>query len=150
MKKCTAALLGGVAALMTLPAAYAAPAGPVSPVATPPLSYAELLEPVPNALTALKTADAAAARAPARLLRVGWYHHHHHHHHHGYGFGPSFALGLLGGLATAPYYAPPPPPPVYYEDGPDDDDAYCERRYRSYDPRTGTYVGYDGYRHPCP
>jgi hypothetical protein len=28
--------------------------------------------------------------------------------------------------------------------------AYCEQRYRSYDPRTGTYLGYDGYRHPCP
>jgi len=28
--------------------------------------------------------------------------------------------------------------------------AYCAQRYRSYDPRTGTYLGYDGYRHPCP
>lgn len=28
--------------------------------------------------------------------------------------------------------------------------AYCMQRYRSYDPRTGTYLGYDGYRHPCP
>jgi hypothetical protein len=28
--------------------------------------------------------------------------------------------------------------------------AYCESRYRSYDPRTGTYLGYDGQRHPCP
>lgn len=27
---------------------------------------------------------------------------------------------------------------------------YCMRRYRSYDPRSGTYLGYDGYRHPCP
>ena len=24
------------------------------------------------------------------------------------------------------------------------------RRFRSYDPRSGTYVGYDGQRHPCP
>jgi hypothetical protein len=22
--------------------------------------------------------------------------------------------------------------------------------YRSYDPRSGTYLGNDGYRHPCP
>jgi len=29
-------------------------------------------------------------------------------------------------------------------------DAYCERRFRSYDRRTGTYLGYDGRRHPCP
>ena len=28
--------------------------------------------------------------------------------------------------------------------------AYCARRYRSYDPVTQTYLGYDGYRHPCP
>jgi len=28
--------------------------------------------------------------------------------------------------------------------------SYCMRRYRSYDPRSGTYVGYDGYRHSCP
>ena len=30
------------------------------------------------------------------------------------------------------------------------DEEYCFRRYRSYDPRSGTYVGYDGYRHSCP
>ena len=28
--------------------------------------------------------------------------------------------------------------------------AYCMRRFRSYDPGTGTYLGYDGVRHPCP
>ncbi len=27
---------------------------------------------------------------------------------------------------------------------------YCMRRFRSYDPRSGTYLGYDGYRHRCP
>jgi len=26
---------------------------------------------------------------------------------------------------------------------------YCARRYRSYDPASGTYLGYDGLRHPC-
>lgn len=45
------------------------------------------------------------------------------------------------------YYAPPPPPPVVYGA---DADAYCFSRFRSYDPRTRTYLGYDGYRHPCP
>jgi len=30
------------------------------------------------------------------------------------------------------------------------DDAYCARRYRSYDPASGTYLGYDGVRHACP
>ena len=28
--------------------------------------------------------------------------------------------------------------------------GYCMRRYRSYDPYSGTYLGHDGYRHPCP
>jgi hypothetical protein len=28
--------------------------------------------------------------------------------------------------------------------------AYCAQRYRSYDPASGTYLGYDGRRHPCP
>ena len=72
--------------------------------------------------------------------------------------GAGFAAGLLLGglLASRPYYwgygppvyAPPPvyvSPPVY-----DDDIAYCWRRFKSYDPRSGTYLGYDGYRHPCP
>jgi hypothetical protein len=26
---------------------------------------------------------------------------------------------------------------------------YCTRRYRSYDPATGTFMGYDGRRHLC-
>ena len=44
----------------------------------------------------------------------------------------------------------------YYDDGavavaPGGDDVeYCRQRYRSYDLRTGTYLGYDGQRHPCP
>jgi hypothetical protein len=28
--------------------------------------------------------------------------------------------------------------------------AYCAQRFRSYDPASGTYLGYDGLRHPCP
>jgi hypothetical protein len=28
--------------------------------------------------------------------------------------------------------------------------AYCMRRFRSYDPESGTYVGKDGMRRPCP
>ena len=28
--------------------------------------------------------------------------------------------------------------------------AYCEQRYKSYDPASGTFLGYDGLRHPCP
>jgi BA14K-like protein len=27
---------------------------------------------------------------------------------------------------------------------------YCMRRFRSYNPYTGTYMGYDGFERPCP
>jgi BA14K-like protein len=27
---------------------------------------------------------------------------------------------------------------------------YCQQRFRSYDPGSGTYLGFDGLRHPCP
>jgi BA14K-like protein len=30
------------------------------------------------------------------------------------------------------------------------DPSYCAQRYRSYDPASGTYLGFDGLRHPCP
>jgi hypothetical protein len=60
--------------------------------------------------------------------------------------------GYYGGYYPAPYYAAPYPAPGYYAGGPagDDDVAYCMQRYRSYDPGSGTYLGYDGARHPCP
>lgn len=44
----------------------------------------------------------------------------------------------------------------YYDTGPEvavvqgGDASYCAQRYRSYDPASGTYLGYDGQRHPCP
>lgn len=31
-----------------------------------------------------------------------------------------------------------------------ENDAYCAQRHKSYDPSSGTYLGYDGQRHPCP
>jgi hypothetical protein len=31
-----------------------------------------------------------------------------------------------------------------------DSSDYCAQRYRSYDPSTGTYMGFDGQPHPCP
>ena len=30
------------------------------------------------------------------------------------------------------------------------DASYCAQRFRSYDPATGTYLGYDRQPHPCP
>jgi hypothetical protein len=39
---------------------------------------------------------------------------------------------------------------AYGLDNPSNGQAYCMRRFRSYDPAVGTYLGYDGVRHPCP
>ena len=72
-------------------------------------------------------------------------------HGGGWGYyGGGFAAGaILGGLLAAPYYYGGP---VYSEYWPSGGDAigYCIRRFRSYDVRSRTYLGYDGYRHPCP
>jgi hypothetical protein len=93
-------------------------------------------------------------------------HHHHggyrggghyggyHGRHYGGAWGGFAAGAIIGGLLAAPYYRGEPyyyPGPRYYDGPPPDDaEAYCMQRFRSYDPRSGTYLGYDGYRHPCP
>ena len=68
----------------------------------------------------------------------------------------SQSYGYYGGPA---YYAPGYYDDQYYDDGAvavapapvgDDAVAYCMQTYRSYDPASGTYLGNDGYRHPCP
>ena len=68
--------------------------------------------------------------------------------------GGLIAGAIVGGAIAAGaapygpgYYGPPP---VAYGPPPGDAIAYCMQQYRSYDPRSGTYLGYDGFRHPCP
>ncbi len=39
---------------------------------------------------------------------------------------------------------------VYEADNGGRDVAYCRARYRSYDPASQTFLGYDGLRHSCP
>ncbi len=87
----------------------------------------------------------------------------HGHSHHGGGGGAGVAAGIIGGAILGGiiasqqpyYYGPGPyygPPPGYYGApgyGGPDWYAYCSSRYRSFDPASGTYLGYDGYRHPC-
>lgn len=48
------------------------------------------------------------------------------------------------------YRRPPPPPPIYRPPRSWDNHVrWCLERYRSYNPRTNRYVGYDGYFHVC-
>jgi len=122
-------------------------------------------------VTALAVAPASAAPFARGLSplasmqdqlvhQVQWRRHHGHHHgYHRGSRGGAVAAGVLGGLAlgaaigAAGAYAPPPP--VYYEPAPayggggGDWIAYCSSKYRSFDPASGTYLGYDGLRHPC-
>ena len=76
----------GAAAVVAAGAVLTAPASadPVPAAA----SYADLLAPVPNAMSRLAADDASRDSAPAQLVEAQYYpngavdHHHHHHHHH--------------------------------------------------------------------
>jgi BA14K-like protein len=94
-------------------------------------------------------ATTLVAIAPAQAQWRGGY------HRHGY-YGGGAALGgfaagaILGGALAAqgPYYRQGYAPGYYAGGG--DQDAYCFSRFKSYDPGSGTYLGYDGRRHSCP
>lgn len=71
--------------------------------------------------------------------------------------GGGVAAGIIGGMilggiiaSQRPYYYEYPPYGYYPYPYADGAIAYCMRRFRSYDPYTMTYLGYDGFRHPCP
>ena len=90
------------------------------------------------------------------------------------GFIPGAVAGaVIGGALASESYAYYGGPdyyasgsyPGYYDDGYSDDAAvvavapapggddavaYCMQTYQSYDPASGTYLGFDGLRHPCP
>jgi hypothetical protein len=61
----------------------------------------------------------------------------------GYGYNPGY-YGNNPGYSTS-YY-----PTNYQAPGGQDAAASCAQRFRSYDPGSGTYLGRDGQRHPCP
>jgi hypothetical protein len=71
-----------------------------------------------------------------------------------------FGVGALVGSALTPrevyVVPPPPPPPAYYGPvsyGPPPWSPewydYCYARYRSFNPRTGYFMGYDGVPRFC-
>jgi hypothetical protein len=119
---------------------------------------------VATAASAMPVADALAIEnaVPAAIESVQW--------RRGWGWGGAgagFVAGaVVGSALAAPYaygygpYSQPryyqPPAPVYGPPRPGygapvaDAAAYCAQRFKSWDPATGTYLGYDGLRHPCP
>ena len=108
----------------------------------------------------------AAGAAPSQ------YRYQRHGYTHGYGRGNEIGVGaaalatgvIIGGVMqqNQGYGYPAEAYPVYSDQGPTYDDAgpqvvddgdstaYCQRTFRSYDTVSGTYLGYDGLRHPCP
>ena len=80
MDKKIAGLLGAVAAVSTLGTAQAAPtANPMEALRAN--SYAELLEPIPNAAVLLQAVDEQGqAESVDGNVQLAQYHHHHHHH----------------------------------------------------------------------
>jgi hypothetical protein len=87
-------------------------------------------------------------------------------HHHRGSVGPAFGFGAGVAVGPAPYYTYDEPnyaysepsytytAPAYTYTAPayayNDADAWCAARFRTYDPTTGTYMGYDGLPHSCP
>lgn len=115
-----------------------------------------------NALSLTGAQQVLAGAAPGSSVveqvqwrRGGW------HRGRGWGRGAGLGLGagivggaILGSALAAPYYDRSygyyPRTTYYGAYGGGDAVEYCSRRFRSYDPSSGTYLGYDGRRHPCP
>lgn len=110
-----------------------------------------------SAVAMTATAALLIVATPPAMARDHHHHHYRHHHYHGHHHGnigagiAGFAAGaILGGaLAQHRHYGPDyyayRPGPSYHQRV-----RWCMQHYRSYDLRTHTYLGYDGYRHHCP
>ncbi len=94
MEKKIAGLLGAMATLGAVNAAQAAPTPSPAPAdVLRANSFADLLEPIPNAASLLQAIDESEPAQPTesniQLAQLyigvgpGYHHHHHHHHHHG-------------------------------------------------------------------
>jgi hypothetical protein len=76
----------------------------------------------------------------------------------GYAYGGYGNEGYANGYAYGGYgnegYGPPAvaaPGPMVAQSAPGGGSVgYCQARFHSYDPASGTYLGFDGQRHPCP
>jgi hypothetical protein len=110
-------------------------------VASTAVSGAAPLSPATVTSTTMTDSNVVNVRWRGHHHHHGWHHHRHWRHRH-YGWGPAFggfAAGALIGSAIASSNARA-----------NDAVAYCMNRFKSYDPASGTYLGYDGLRHPCP
>ena len=91
----------------------------------------------------------AVAAATSPLWAPGYYDSYYGGYPYAYGGYPYAPYGY--GYSTGYTYAPPAvavaPGPAVAQNG---DAAYCQSRYRSYNPSAGMFLGYDGQYHPYP
>jgi hypothetical protein len=119
-------------------------------------------------LVAIQSVSAAPLAADHALSKIGtntetvqYRHHGFRHHsggwrHDGYGYNGRYGRygggyyrngpAVLGGMAAGAIIGGA----IANSHARVDSDGYCSQRYKSYDPASGTYLGYDGRRHSCP
>lgn len=151
-----AKLLGGAAALALTGCAVLASVGPASAQYRPGWGWNSGWDYGPGAFAAGVIGGTVAA-VTSPLWAPGYY-----DYYPGYAYGPAYAVpsyDYAPGYAYAPApgytYAPAPaytpPTTTVVQSGPSSATiASCEARFRSYNPATGMYTGYDGQQHPCP
>ncbi len=129
--------------------------------------------PLASATSAVATAQAGSDLVQTvQWRRYGYGPRYYGGYRRGPAVGAGIAAGIIGGALAAGALAAPPPP-VYYEPEPvyvappvvyappvpraygysiEDTDAvaYCSRRFKSYNPETGTYIAARGVVRACP
>jgi Ni/Co efflux regulator RcnB len=104
---------------------------------------------VPATSAPLMDVSGMSKAAPSSIETVQYRHWHHGHHYHGHHHHGGGAGALIGGLAAGAIIggaiAASQANAAAQQNA-----AYCSRRYRSYDPASGTYLSNDGNRYPCP
>jgi BA14K-like protein len=86
--------------------------------------------------------------APGYAYQPGYVHEPGYAYAPGYAQSPSLRRSPAPGYAYAPGYDQGYVAVSPYAGG--GDVASCRQRFRSYNPASGTYLGFDGLRHPCP
>ena len=146
-----AKLLGGVAALALIGCAVLASVGPASAQYRPGWGWDPGWGYGPGAVAAGVIGGTIAA-VTSPLWAPGYYDYAPGYYDYapGYAYGPAYATPGYYDYAPGYTYAPAPST-VVVQGGPDSGSvASCETRFRSYNPSTGMYMGYDGQEHPCP
>ncbi|HEY1878498.1 MAG TPA: hypothetical protein VGG68_01050 [Caulobacteraceae bacterium] len=108
MNRKTAMLMGAAAALTAGPALAQPAQAPAEPAVPAASSYADLLQPIPNAVERLEIADMQEEAAPVpRLIQAQYYqqqHHHHHHHHNRQWYSSHGYVYLNGAWVLRPHH----------------------------------------------